>query len=99
MKITKSRLKKIIAEEVHGILAEAPLTRTVDLAQQRRRARRATSRKLEKDFFGTDPGLTPDDTKTFSDPDKTVRLSPARQAALDKEREVIQAPERNLRDP
>jgi len=97
MKISKSSLLRIIREEL------APTVYVHDL---KRRAKRAKSRELEKDFFGTDAGLTepdtvemPDAPSAAADLDKTVKLSPARQAALDKEREVIQAPERQLRDP
>ncbi len=96
MKISKSSLRRIIREE---------LDPTVYVHDLRRRKKRAKEREALKKFFGTrdleEPDTTqmPDAPSAAGDPDKTVKLSPARQAALDKEREVIQAPERPLRDP
>jgi len=108
MKITKSKLKRIITEELQNILAEQSVDPTVYVGDVERRRERAKEREALKKFFGTrgardleEPDTTqmPDAPRAASDPDKTAKLSPARQAALDKEREVIQAPELSLRDP
>ena len=75
MKISKTKLHQIIKEEV-AFLAEAPkkpLTKTVDMYQQDRQKKRAKARGLEKDFFGTDPGLTEPDTKTAEPADPSPR--------------------------
>jgi len=60
MKIRRAKLRQILREELKQI-READ---TIDMYQQRRRKKRARSRELEKDFFGTDAGLTEPDTKT-----------------------------------
>ncbi len=105
MKVTKSKLKRIITEELQNILAEQSVDPTVYVHDLKRRRERAQEREALKKFFGTrdleEPDTTqmPDAPRAASDPDKTAKLSPARQAALDKEREVIQAPELSLRDP
>ena len=70
MKISKTKLHKIIKEEVASVMEapKKPLTKTVDMYQQARRKKRAQSRQTEKDFFGTDAGLTEPDTKAYSEP-------------------------------
>ena len=64
MKISRTTLHRIIKEEVTS-LVEAPVSRTVNMAQQARRKKRDQARQTEKDFFGTDVGLTGPDTKTI----------------------------------
>ena len=56
MKIMKSRLRKIITEELQNILAEQESgeTRFVPRAQLRRDAARRARRQAEKEFFGRD---------------------------------------------
>ena len=59
MKVAKSKLRRIILEELQFILSEqdddAPgSTRVVPRAELRRDAARRARRKTEKDFFGTD---------------------------------------------
>ena len=56
MKLTKSRLRQVIAEELQNILAEEEQgsTRVAPRAELRRDAARRARRQAEKEFFGTD---------------------------------------------
>ena len=65
MKLTKSRLRQVIAEELQNILAEEEQgsTRVAPRAELRRDAARKARRQAEKEFFGTgsdDPLVTSD---------------------------------------
>ena len=65
MKLTKSRLRQVIAEELQNILAEEEQgsTRVAPRAELRRDAARRARRQAEKEFFGTgsdDPLVTSD---------------------------------------
>ena len=60
MKVAKSKLRRIILEELQFILSEQDedspgSTRVAPRAELRRDAARRARRQAEKEFFGTDP--------------------------------------------
>jgi hypothetical protein len=82
MKISKTKLHQIIKEEVTSLMEapSKPLTKTVDMVQQKRRSKRAKEKANLEDFFGSTGDLGDPDTKTFDPPEvprKTVRVPKA----------------------
>jgi len=63
MKISKTKLHQLIREEAFS-LVETPVSKTLDMYQQKRRQKRAQEKANIEDFFG-DEALASKDTKTF----------------------------------
>jgi len=88
MKLTKSRLRQVIAEELQNILAEEEQgsTRVVPRAELRRDAARRARRQAEKEFFGTDssdPLMTADVPVSSAEDTQEVDMDAIIQQQLD----------------